>query len=385
MLRTAIGVSDDIDLEDAIEEVIQQCKDQLGTLEAQVGILHTSCMDVDLQELVNSIHSAFPQAQIIGCTTDGEITSSKGFSEDSISLLLLSSQELHFATAVATHVSQDPEASIGKAFGKARKELKDPPKFAIVLPDGLSTVALPLDHIFRQVMGENFPVIGGTAGDHFQLRTTYQFYNNQVYSDAMPILLVGGAVNCTVDVVTGLKPFGDYHQISEVEENVVYKVGDRQILDFYIQEFGQLSSTYPQFSFAVYPKDSDDYFFRSPVSYDENRCSMTFIGQFPKDCRVRLARILREDLRRSAEQANRRLLEAGSGKPPELVFIYSCTSRRHVLGSETNMEFQSFRESTMNIPFFGFYCYGEIGPVSIGKPPRFHSDTLVLLALRTST
>ena len=66
-----------------------------------------------------------------------------------------------------------------------------------------------------------------------------------------------------------------------------------------------------------------------------------------------------------------------------MILIFSCTSRRHVLGSKTDMEFTLLRSSDRQVPFFGFYCYGEIGPFSVGLLTRFHSDTFASVALRS--
>ena len=60
--------------------------------------------------------------------------------------------------------------------------------------------------------------------------------------------------------------------------------------------------------------------------------------------------------------------------------IFSCTSRRHTLGTKTNEEFSVFRENAADTPFVGFYCYGEIGTLTLGEPTKFHNDTYIALA-----
>jgi small ligand-binding sensory domain FIST len=91
MLFTAIATSDDIDIADALTEVITDCRRQLAGRSAQAGILFASCMDADFEEALEVILSHFPGLQLIGCTSDGEFTPATGFIEDSLSLMLLSS------------------------------------------------------------------------------------------------------------------------------------------------------------------------------------------------------------------------------------------------------------------------------------------------------
>jgi hypothetical protein len=55
---------------------------------------------------------------------------------------------------------------------------------------------------------------------------------------------------------------------------------------------------------------------------------------------------------------------------------------RHVLGTRTNDKFSILHDHP-TIPYFGFYCYGEIAPLEIGQPTRFHNDTYVVVSLKS--
>ena len=55
MILSAIGVSDDIELDVALERVLQECSSKLGHHSPQVGILFTSCMDADFADLLRKI------------------------------------------------------------------------------------------------------------------------------------------------------------------------------------------------------------------------------------------------------------------------------------------------------------------------------------------
>lgn len=381
MLHTAIGISDDIDIDFAVQQVLQTCRLELGNNHPDVGILYTSCMDADFEHIAKTVVSAFPDVQLIGCTTDGEITASLGFSEDSIALLLISSDNLSFSSALARDISRDPENSIQTAFTDAREKLGCVPACAIVLPDGLTSIGIGLDTICRKVMGDKFPVFGGIAGDHFLLQTTYQFFGGEVVTDAMPILLIGGELGMVASVFTGPTPFGSYYTIDEFRDNTVSKIDGRSIIDFYRDEYGEHVDMFTNFPLAVYPADGDHYFLRNPILIDVERDTIGFVGNFPENCRIRLTQVLREDILRSAEDANRKLLEGEQGREPELILIFSCTARRHVLGSETSNEVAILRNSNRKIPFFGFYCYGELAPFDIGLPVRFHNETFASVAL----
>jgi len=381
MLKVAMAVSDDIDVEVAVDNVLSECSNQLAGELPQVGILFTSCMDADFTAMLTRITTYYQNIALIGCTTDGEITSKQGFSEDSVALLLLASDTVNFATSIAQDVSKTPERSIHKAFEECKTKLAGEAVCAIVLPDGLTTTSIPIDSILSSAMGESFPIFGGAAGDHFDLVQTFQFCGSEVYSDAMPILLFGGDLALSASVFTGPLPFGPFHEIDKLEKNIIHSIDGKTAQEFYIEEFGELNDAYTNFPLAVYPENEDLYFLRNPMQVDEDSGSISFIGTFPEKCRVRLSQVLREDILRSAEDANTKILSDLKDQEPELILIFSCTSRRHVLGSETDKEFSILRSSSKHVPFFGFYCYGEIGPFSVGLPTRFHSDAFVSVAL----
>lgn len=74
MLHSVIGVSDDIELGTALEEVIEECREKLDGHTPRVGILFSSCIDANFKDILFRIEKAFSGLQLIGCTTDGEIT-----------------------------------------------------------------------------------------------------------------------------------------------------------------------------------------------------------------------------------------------------------------------------------------------------------------------
>ena len=111
MFTVAIGHSEDIDSADAIEEVLEQCREELGDATAQAGILYAS-IDHEYGELLEAINRAHPEIELIGCTTDGELSSRMGFLEDSITLLLFHSDVIDIKAGFADHLPDQIDTSI---------------------------------------------------------------------------------------------------------------------------------------------------------------------------------------------------------------------------------------------------------------------------------
>lgn len=114
MFKAIVGHSTDIDSEDAISEVLTQCYDQLADQMPQAGIL-LAAIDFDHKLILSRIQTAFPNIHLIGCSTDGEISSIQGVKEDSITLMLFCSDTVTIRSGLGLNLSNDPQAAAAQA------------------------------------------------------------------------------------------------------------------------------------------------------------------------------------------------------------------------------------------------------------------------------
>ena len=97
MIQAAQGQAEGIDTRKTVESVIMQCRQQLEGRLPQAGIVFAGA-DFDHQQMLEEINRSFPEIELIGCTTVGELSSSYGFSDDSISLMLFYSDNIEIKT-----------------------------------------------------------------------------------------------------------------------------------------------------------------------------------------------------------------------------------------------------------------------------------------------
>ena len=116
MLKTVIVHSLELDSQDAAQEIVEQSRAELGGLNPQAGMLFAG-IDHDFKLILKKINEAYPDMELIGCTTDGEMSSVQGFSDDSIVLTLFHSERLDFKAGVADKVTKDSVADFMKAVG----------------------------------------------------------------------------------------------------------------------------------------------------------------------------------------------------------------------------------------------------------------------------
>ncbi|WP_163338562.1 FIST signal transduction protein [Desulfopila sp. IMCC35008] len=378
MLETVCGVSDALSAIEATESVINQCVDRLRGRIPQAGILFTSCMDADYGAILRRICDTFPGIELAGCTSGGEISPLLGFSEDSVSLLLFCSETVQFKAAMVHDFSSFPERRFRETFATCNDALSGPPACCFIFPDGITTIELPVVDIVRRVCGD-IPLIGGAAADHYQFKKAYQFCGTEVSSGGMAMLFVQGNLQINVGTGNGWTPIGPYHSVDRSEGNRIYSIDGMPAGRFYKEYLGVVASAMTHIPLAVYRQVEGRFKLRNSLYvYDDG--SVDFMGSIPSGSLVRLTTVFREDIIYAADCANEQVLAYGEG-PPDLVLVFCCTSRRHILGSRSDEEFGKLMKKK-DVPFFGFYSYGQYAPHAVGEQVLFQNDCYVAVSLR---
>jgi FIST N domain len=141
-MRACVIHSQDVDSVDAVAELIAGAKVALGASLPRVAMLFAG-IDHDFAIVLEQINAQWPGIALIGCTTDGEMSSHILFAEDSLALVLLSGDDFHALSGVARSVSTDVTGSI-------RASVND----AVQRSGRKRRSAAPLHHAARRPDGE---------------------------------------------------------------------------------------------------------------------------------------------------------------------------------------------------------------------------------------
>ena len=128
----AVGHSDDIDPARAVDDVLRQCDGALHGDTPKAGLLF-STYDTDLEPLVSGIRTAYPEIELVGSTSAGEMSSVLGFREDSVMLAVFASDSVDITAGFATGVSDSPESAARRAVDQARTKSDQPPRLCIAV------------------------------------------------------------------------------------------------------------------------------------------------------------------------------------------------------------------------------------------------------------
>lgn len=379
MFDVVVGHSDDPDSQFAIEELLEQCQASLKNT-PKAGIL-LAAIDYDYESILQQIHQTFPGIQLIGCTTDGEMSSCLEFQQDSLVLMLFCSDEVEFLASVGRNVSSDPVAIARQTVEGAKAKLSSSPKLCLTLPESLTTSGVLLLEGLKQGCGPGVPIIGGTSGDQRQFAKTAQFFQTEILHDAIPILLLSGNLLVSHSVANGWVPMGKQGIVTHVDGNVLYEIDGRSPIEFCL-DFGMERPT-PEYRLAVFEPDDDLWYLRTANGdYDLATGGIAFFADIPLHAKVQLVRSTRDDILHSVQTSAQQALEAYPGKQPSAALFFSCANRRQVLGTRAKEEHQiAIRLLNASLPVCGFYTYGEIAPLRQDSESRFHNETFVTLFL----
>lgn len=381
MLIVAIGHSEDVNSLDAAQEVLAQCKKSLKDLSPQAGILY-SAIDFEHQVILDEINKTYPDIELTGCTTDGELSSVSGFLEDSISLILFYSDDIQIKVGIGRNISQNLDSAIKTAVEEAKSGIEEDIKFCVTLPESLTVSGVSILESLKEVLGVKIPIFGGLAADQWRTKQTYQFYKNEVLSDSVPILLFAGDLMFSFGVSSGWKPLGKQMTVTKVDKNILYEVNDEPVLDFFKAYLGYHSLTPGEYPLAVFETEGEGFYLRSAIKYDEDIKSITFAGDIPLNSLVQLTQASSTEIIDATKESISQALSTYPGEEPDFALVFSCAARKAMLGINTSQEYDNLKGSaSKKFPkhICGFYSYGEIAPLKERQPSRFHNSTFVIL------
>jgi hypothetical protein len=387
MLKVVISHSEDPDSQSAIEEILDQCTRDLEGMAPKAGILFAA-IDFDHTLIVEEINRKFPGLDLIGCTTDGEISSTLGFQQDSVTLTLLCSDTVEIRIGVGYGVHDNPLLAAQQAVAQATENYKINAKLCITVPasytaDGTTTNGELILKGLKANLGTNALIFGGTAGDQYRFKKTYQFFRNQVLTDSLPIMIFSGDILFSFGSGCGWQPIGSKSIVTKAEGTTLYEINAESALEYYYRYLGNRPPT-AENPLAVYEENSDRYYMRVPNICNLETGSINFLGNVPEQAMVRITDISRDEVIAASEMSGKTALANYPGTEVEVALVFSYCCRRWLLGTRAKEEYQLVQNAlSAGVNICGFYTYGEFVPLEPQGETYYHQETFVTLLLGT--
>jgi serine phosphatase RsbU (regulator of sigma subunit) len=386
MLRMAVGHAKCLDPDCAARGAAESCRQGLGGRDP-AGLLLFVGVSYDHAAILERIESVFPGVPLVGTTSAGEMSAAGGTSDDSVLLVAFGGEGVGCATGLARDFAAPettPAQAARAALEAVRPRLAGPPALCLVFPDGGRGGVQAFSQALAEGLGPDCPVLGGVsarhAAEHLPKR---QFHGREVLSQSAPFLLLTGEVPAVQRLSRGWRPVGSLARVTGVTGSVVRRIGDRSALGFYRHYLGPRAEPALELPLAVMCEKYKDFILRVPHFFSEDDGSIEFPGGVPEGAMVQLAEATRPemlaDIRKLAKGLAR---DAVAGAPPAGALIFSCATRKDILGTKSVVEIEAMRDALPpGTPIAGFYCQGEVGTTGPGMPLHLQNGTMVALVL----
>ena len=395
-IKSSVGLSREVNAFSAGNKAAGQAIKGLGLDTAQLLIVFSSVV-FNQEEMLKGVREAAVGVPLIGCSTAGEIVT-KGPSKKTVAVMAISTQGIQFYLGLGQNIKENALAA-GSQLGENLLSQTEDGKLAIMLPDGLAGNGADIVRGLQNVLGEDFLIAGGAAGDDFLFKKTYEYYNDQILSGAVVGAMVSGDVKFGIGVRHGWKPIGAPKKVTKSQGAILYELDNKPAVRIYEEYFGKkaeelkseplarMAITYP---LGLKIQNSDEYLIRDPITVG-SQGEITCAAEVPEGSEINLMMGSKSDAiqaaRQAAEQCVEGIKEKGGSKVTTAI-IFNCIARDKLLAQDAQKEIDVIRQVLGDsAEMIGFYTYGEQAPIG-GQTAitqktcksEFCNETMVIVA-----
>ena len=366
--------------------------DRMGSANPDLTVVFSSVI-FDQPGLLRGVQTVVGKSPLVGCSTAGEI-SSEGFDRRSMVVMTLKSNKLQCGTGLGEGLTRDA-LRVGRDV--ARKAIRKNPanRFAfMMMSDGLKGNGASVIKGVQEVLGNSFPIVGGSAGDDFLFENTYQYYNGQVFDDAVVGVLFGGDVAIGVGARHGWQPLGKLRKITKARENIVEEIDGVKAVEIYTDYFdkkieeltqeGPLARITIMYPLGMTVPGEEEYLLRNILRVTPAG-ALVCAGEIPQGAEARLMMASDRLAIAAAKNAAERALKNMGDVEVRVAFVFNSASRARLLGRRSSREIEAIKQVFgKDVSIIGFCTYGEQAPLraemNVGRS-YFHNETIAILAI----
>lgn len=330
--------------------------------------------------MLRGIVEAVGTENLVGCTGAAGVSSS-GYSVQHAVLGGIVSDRIEFQVKHVTGISRDCEAA-----GRKLASLFSPEVAYIQLfSDGVTGNGCAILRGMDEMLDEDIPIVGGTAGDAGQFVQTWQFAGKSVLSDAAVAIGFSGDFRAGAGISSGWEPVGLPKQVTRSRGNVLYELNGEPALNVFKRFLGKHAENLPavgvEYPLGFYCSQTDEagdshLMLRASMKANHEDGSITFAGDVPEGIMAFLTCGDRTTILDATEDALQKAMDGLDGARPVLAFLYSCMARQTLLGRRTGEEFRRInRKLGGKVPILGFYTFGEYCRIRTGGRCLFHNES----------
>jgi hypothetical protein len=390
-IKAGVGISKD---KDPFQAGFEACKLALSSagLEIPDLIIAFSSVSLEQEKVVLGIREAGSNALLIGASDAGEITND-GAAKGGVAVMVIKSDSVRFTVGTGGKIEENARIAGAELAKDITGKSTDPIRLFIMLTDVLRGNGADIVRGVQDVLGKDFLIVGGAAGDDFLFKETYVYYLDKVLPSSITGVGLSGNFSVGIGVRHGWVPVGITRKVTKSHGAVVEEIDGKPAISIYEEYFGKKADELKEEALATlaitYPlgmnvTGSEELLVRDPITADSNG-AITFAAELPEGSEVRLMIGSKAEAIEAARVAANQALAQLNGTEPRAAIMFNCIARSKLFGTEADEEIKAVQSVIgPNVPLIGFYTYGEQAPLG-GKVVRpfscFHNETAVILLL----
>lgn len=391
MIKAGVSISKN---KDTIKAGHEACKQALADAGGSANLIIVfSSVAHNQEDVLRGVRSVSKSIPLVGCSDAGEITN-QGPTTGSIAVMALNADTIQCNLGAGTGADKDSFAAGKKAAQAVMATAEVPPSLFMMFVEGLAENGAASVRGVQSVMGRNFPIMGGSAGDDFKFEKTYQYINDKVLNNAVIGVGLSGNFVFGVGVMHGWEPIGLPMKVTKSEGSKLIEIDGRPALSIYEDYFGKradelikepiakMAYTYP---LGMSVEGSTELLIVDVVIANK-KGEITCAAEIPEGSEIRLMLGDAEKAISAAKQAAEGAKKQLKGSDPKAIIVFDCMARCKLLGDRRGEEIVAVQEVLgKDVPLIGLYTYGEQAPLSgiLGEKchSRFHNETMTLMVI----
>jgi hypothetical protein len=339
--------------QDKTSELIADLKKNLGDIQGKLVVFFASSR-YDLEKVGQGLEKCFPGAQVIGCSTSGELISGHMLKNSVVVQVIDAVTVADCAVSLVENIQAND--SIAPAFKDFEKHYnRKLPQFSpdqyvgLVLFDGLSGVE---EKVMDQIGNlTDLVFVGGSAGDDLKFQKTSVFAHGKAVTDAVVLALLKPTKGYEIIKTQSFKTLSQTLVADEVDEaaRTVIKFNGTNSVAAYAAAVGtSVDKVSEKFmSNPVGLMVDGEPFVRSPQQVKDGK--MVFYCNIKKD--MELSLLASTDIVKDTARAVNKFSGASG------IINFNCILR--TLELEALKQTEAYGKVFDKIPTIGFSTYGE--------------------------
>ena len=402
-INAGVGMSRHHNPNVAGHEAAEQALEKAGVDRPDFVFMFAS-IGYDQHSLLRTVRQTTGGAPLTGCSAEGTINGDdadeSGFS---VVITAISSEELRWHNGIARSLVEDDTRAVGQRVTKdLLPHLSADTIGLFVFPDGRVDFGVSRDNLdnFFAGLEENLPserflpMWGGGANKTGGWRKPpHQYCDDEVISGGASYALLSGTAQASWAISHTVIPIGGERIVTRSKGNVIHEIDNKpavEVLKEYLPEnaladdrnwMDYANSLALCFKAPTYVKD-EEFVVRGVPAVKMADGAIIVQTEVQEGTSIWFSSRDKEKLATGLDRMAAQIKEQLEGERPKLILQFECATRgKDMLREKEKLGFlRHFRRSVdPDVPWAGYYCAGEIGPVE--EHNNHHLYTSVVLAL----